>query len=267
MRSACVGLILTDVQEQIPEEVTKAMSALAEILYGRTDYDEIYAEISSLTVELVPGCDHAAIAILRGGRELTVHGATSAVAQLAEQIQGELREGPCFDAIVDEAFQMDSDLTVDPTWPAFSARVLAETPVRGGIGYRIRVGDQMAGSLNLFSETPGALDEGSARLGALLAAFASVTLAGAAEHRRAESLREGLLSNRVIGKATGILMVAHGISDEEAFRVLRQASQDLNIKLAQIAARVVEDQVRGVQVMPGSEAGEGPARDSRAQSD
>lgn len=234
--------------ENLGDDVALALAALAEIVYERPDYEEIYAAITRTAVEIVPGCDHAAISILAGGGEMTVHAPTSDVARLVDDIEAELREGPCYDAIVEEAFQMDSDLTEGTTWPELGRRVLAETPVRGMLGYRIRIGERKAGALNLFSDTAGAFDETSAKTGALIASFASVALGGASHYAQAKSLREGLLSNREIGKATGLLMAAHSLSAEEAFQVLRRASQDLNLKLGHVAEQVIQGQLDDVRL-------------------
>jgi AmiR/NasT family two-component response regulator len=54
------------------------------------------------------------------------------------------------------------------------------------------------------------------------------------------TLRRGLLSNREIGKAVGMLMMLHGVNEQEAFAILRRYSQDLNIKLADVARTVIE---------------------------
>jgi AmiR/NasT family two-component response regulator len=67
-----------------------------------------------------------------------------------------------------------------------------------------------------------------------------VTLVAAHEKQDAMTLRQGLESNREIGKAVGLLMAFHKITDEEAFEVLRTASQEMNIKLAEVARQVVQ---------------------------
>jgi AmiR/NasT family two-component response regulator len=62
----------------------------------------------------------------------------------------------------------------------------------------------------------------------------------ASEQRAAAaSLRAGLESNREIGKAVGLMMAFHKINDEEAFQILRKASQDMNVKLIEVARQVV----------------------------
>jgi hypothetical protein len=47
-------------------------------------------------------------------------------------------------------------------------------------------------------------------------------------------------SHRLVGQATGILIERHRIVSEEAFDVLRRASQDHNVKLREIAQRVID---------------------------
>ncbi|MCW2527742.1 MAG: hypothetical protein JWM76_2602 [Pseudonocardiales bacterium] len=53
------------------------------------------------------------------------------------------------------------------------------------------------------------------------------------------NLEVALASNRDIGVAMGVLMVSQDCTSEEAFSTLRQASQDTNRKLRDIAANVV----------------------------
>ena len=53
-------------------------------------------------------------------------------------------------------------------------------------------------------------------------------------------LQQALLSRDVIGQAKGILMERQRITADEAFDVLRKASQHLNVKLRNLAEHVVE---------------------------
>jgi AmiR/NasT family two-component response regulator len=83
-------------------------------------------------------------------------------------------------------------------------------------------------------------DSESAGRAAVLAAFASVAINAVAKGEDAASLRRGLLSNREIGKAVGMLMLLHEMTEEQAFDLLRRHSQALNIKLADVAREVIE---------------------------
>jgi hypothetical protein len=137
--------------------------------------------------------------------------------------------------------QRDEDIAERSTWPALAELTLRRTPVRGMIGYRLQDGLGGRSALNVFSDTPGALTEQSVEVGALLAAFASVALLAAERREDAENLRRGLESNREIGKAVGLLMATTGMDDDEAFGALREASSKLNLRLALVARRLVEE--------------------------
>ena len=54
------------------------------------------------------------------------------------------------------------------------------------------------------------------------------------------NLERAVESHRLVGQAMGILIERHRIVSEEAFDVLRRASQDHNVKLREVAQRVIE---------------------------
>lgn len=56
----------------------------------------------------------------------------------------------------------------------------------------------------------------------------------------ADDLARGLASRSVIGQAQGILMERFSLDADRAFQVLRRYSQDGNVKLVEVARRVVE---------------------------
>ncbi len=109
------------------------------------------------------------------------------------------------------------------------------------MGFRLLVDKRKGAALNLLSETLNSFDTESAGRAAVLASFASVAVNAIAHGEDAASLRRGLLSNREIGKAVGMLMLLNGFTEEEAFDLLRHHSQSLNIKLADVARTVIEN--------------------------
>jgi transcriptional regulator with GAF, ATPase, and Fis domain len=229
------------VTEQLSmDEAVKAFQSLAELVYQADSYAEVYDAICRTALGAVPGCDHACVMTMRAGESPVCEAATDPIGRRVDELERETGEGPCLDAILTQRYECDADIAVGPSWPRLAERVLAETPVRGMVGYRILVGDRKAGALNLFSDTPGAFTPEAGSMGAIMAAFASVALSAAAEHESARSLREALDSNREIGKAIGVLMATNGIDDQEAFRMLRDASSRLNLRLALVARRLVE---------------------------
>ncbi|HWU23534.1 MAG TPA: GAF and ANTAR domain-containing protein [Nocardioides sp.] len=223
------------------DEAAEAFAGLAQVLYRSDSYAEVYEQLCRTAVELVPGCDHACIVTVSAGQRPELQATTDDVAAKVDRLEWECGEGPCVDAILSDRFECDPDITQNPAWPKLAARVLRETPVRGMVGYRILMGGRKIGALNLFSDRPGELTQEGADAGAVLAAFASVAITAAGQKAEARTLRDGLASNREIGKAVGLLMATHSLGDEEAFAVLRQASTTLNRRLADIARQIVEE--------------------------
>jgi hypothetical protein len=214
-------------------------AALAEIIYQGSDAAEMYAAICVAATLIVPGCDHASLLVRHQDRYATV-GASDQVAQHIDELERIAGDGPCIDAIEEETPQIETDLTTPSQWPKFSARLLSETPVRGAMGFRLLVDKRKGAALNLFSDRPNQFDSESAGRAAVLASFASVAINAIAQGEDAASLRKGLLSNREIGKAVGMLMLLNDLSEHDAFDLLRRHSQGLNIKLADVARKVIE---------------------------
>ncbi|HET7073822.1 MAG TPA: GAF and ANTAR domain-containing protein, partial [Mycobacterium sp.] len=187
----------------------------------------------------VRGCDHASLLVRDNDRYITV-GASDRVAQTIDEMERRAGDGPCIDAIEEETPQIDTDLTTASLWPGLASVLLAETPVRGAMGFRLLVDKRKGAALNLFSDTPNLFDTESAGRAAVLAAFASVAINAVAKGEDSASLRRGLLSNREIGKAVGMLMLLHDLTEDQAFDLLRRHSQALNIKLAEVARVVIE---------------------------
>ncbi|MGZ4511369.1 MAG: GAF and ANTAR domain-containing protein [Mycobacterium sp.] len=214
-------------------------AALAEIIYQGSDAGQMYAAICIAATLVVRGCDHASLLVRDGDRYVTV-GASDQLARQIDELERRSGDGPCIDAIEEETPQIDPDLTTPSLWPKLAKVLVAETPVRGAMGFRLLVDKRKGAALNLFSDTPNMFDAEAAGRAAVLAAFASVAINAVAKGDDATSLRRGLLSNREIGKAVGMLMLLHDMTEEQAFDLLRRHSQALNIKLADVAREVIQ---------------------------
>jgi transcriptional regulator with GAF, ATPase, and Fis domain len=214
-------------------------AALAEIIYQGSDAKEMYAAICIAATLSVRGCDHASLLALANDRYITV-GASDRLVRQIDEMERRAGDGPCIDAIEEETPQIETDLTSPSQWHKLASVLVEETPVRGAMGFRLLVDKHKGAALNLFSDTPNLFDAESAGRAAVLAAFASVAINAVAKGEDASSLRRGLLSNREIGKAVGMLMLLHGMTEDQAFDLLRRHSQALNIKLADVAREVIE---------------------------
>jgi GAF domain-containing protein len=217
-----------------------ALGALSQLIYASDSYDDVYSAIVTTAVRIIDGCDHASI--MQRGRDGRFQTAVSSddIARTVDKLEQLHQEGPCLDAIVEDVPQFEDDLTDPKTqWPALAEQVVRQTPVRSVAGFRIIAGDQKIGALNLFSDRIDGMGKESLDQAIVLAAFAAVAVSALHGKHEARTLSAGLASNREIGKAIGLLMAFHKISDAAAFDLLRKASQDMNIKLAEVAREVV----------------------------
>jgi transcriptional regulator with GAF, ATPase, and Fis domain len=233
------GVTTQDAQQPGQREVASTFAELARVVHTSPDVEQVCAAVVAAAPQLIAGCDHASLMVKEGQRYRTV-ASSDAVALAVDELERRVGDGPCVDAIEDDAFQLDPDIAHHSQWPTLAARVLAETPVRGMAGYRLIVDGRKTGALNVFCDTAGQLDAESADAAAVLAAFASVALAAAAHAEQASTMAEGIESNREIGTAIGLLMAAHGLDQRQAFETLRKASSHLNRKLSSIAHEIVE---------------------------
>jgi hypothetical protein len=220
-------------------DVAASFTELARLVHERPALDDVCRSVVEAAPRLIPGCDHASIMVKEGRGYRTV-ASSDEIGARVDALEREVGDGPCVDAIEDDAFQLDPDIETSSQWPKLAARVLAETPVRGMAGYRLLVDGRKTGALNIFCDTAGELTGESADAGTMLAAFASVALGGSSQHEQATTMAAGISSNREIGIAIGLLMAAHDISAEQAFATLRKASSLMNRKLSSIAREIVE---------------------------
>jgi GAF domain-containing protein len=213
-------------------------AVLAQRLRDGRSVDAIQEIVVESAVELIEGCDRAAIGVLEGDSFRTA-AATDDVMRLVDQLQNEVGEGPCLEASTDGIIQVDNDIASGSRWPRLAAAVLERTPVRAMMGVPLIDEGHRSGALNVFADRDGVFDDEAVANAAILASFASVATAGARQSQRASELEAGLATNREIGAAVGILMATHKISQDDAFAMLSTASQRLNRKLRDIASSIV----------------------------
>ncbi len=227
-------------------ELLTAFRNMAQVIYAGDSYESVYDALCNTAVELIDGCDHASLMVQRSGRIFTA-AASDDVAKHIDDLERELGEGPCLEAIdeSEEDQHLCSDLTTGSQWPRLAARILAETDVKGMGGFRLHQDGRKVAALNVFSDTAGGLDGAALDQASMLSAFASVTLAALDRGEEASTLRRGLESNREIGKAIGLLMAMHKIGDDQAFEMLAKVSQEMNIKVADVAAQVIAHHRKG----------------------
>jgi len=214
---------------------------MARVLFAAESVDATLARIVELAVATVEGCDYAGIFQLEE-TEVSTPVSTAPIVASVDALQHRFGSGPCLDAVAQGLTFYAEDLADDPRWPDFGTEAVA-IGVRSVLAVPLSARDRF-GALNLYARYPSAFGVVDRGKGVMLAALSSAALAGARIHedeqRRTDGLRAALATREVIGLAQGILVERERVSPEQAFDILRRASQHLNHKLRDVAQQLVE---------------------------
>jgi hypothetical protein len=223
-----------------------AFAEIARYLYEADNFEDVLTRIVETAVAAVSDCDMASITVREDEGTYRTLVFTHPAALAVDKAQYQARQGPCLDAA--ETAVVHAPCFPDQRWPG-----LAGQPGDSGVGaivsYRLAAPGRTAkdlkpGSLNVYAGTPRAFGDEAREIGLVLAAHASVAIRAVREREAYEQLgrqlHEALSSRDVIGQAKGILMERLRITPEDAFDTLRRASQELNVKLREVAQRLAE---------------------------
>ncbi|MER6164620.1 GAF and ANTAR domain-containing protein [Streptomyces violaceorubidus] len=215
------------------------MASLARDLLAQESVHDTLRRITAAATELVADCDAAGILVLRGGKVQSL-APTEQVVVDSDELQGRVGEGPCFDAARTSSGERQfriGDFTDEAVrWPKYVPQA-RRLNLGSMMGFLLFTEDEDLGALNLYSYRPGAFTGADETAGWLLASHAAVAFSSARTHAQ---LQEAIGTRHTIGEAMGILMGRHRLTEDQAFAALRRYSQDHNVKLREVAARVCE---------------------------
>jgi GAF domain-containing protein len=222
-------------------ELTETFSETARLLFSAGSVHATLEQVVAVAVETIEGCDFAGLFVLEDNA-VVAPVLTDPIVEIIDSLQHQTGEGPCLDAIAHGVMMYGDDLKTDERWPNFGPQA-AEQGVRSALALPLTMNGPN-GAVNLYATFPAAFGVVDRAKGVILASLASAALAAAHsiedEERRIENLHSALSSREIIGQAQGILMERERIAADQAFDVLRRASQYLNIKLREVAQTLVD---------------------------
>lgn len=204
--------------------------AVRDAVTRKSPKDSLAAVIGMATASGL--CDAASIT-MRTGRAVESVAYSSDLILRADQLQYELGEGPCLDAVWTDGLFVVRHLVADGRWPRW-APAAADLGVRSSLSVHLFTNIAL-GSLNLYSLNPRDYDDSDLEAAKVIGAHASVVVAVT---RSEQHLWQAIDTRNLIGQAQGILMAKYGLTAERAFEVLRRYSQQQNRKLAAVAEQL-----------------------------
>ncbi|TFV72953.1 ANTAR domain-containing protein [Blastococcus sp. CT_GayMR19] len=229
------------------EEILRELSRV--VLVDRA-LNDVLTDITRIAARGIPGAEATSITLLRGEKAFTAahHGE---MALAADELQYEQGSGPCMDAGRGGVLLRVDDMRTEQRWPDYVARV-QQTGVRSSLSVPLPYQGSWIGALNNYSTRPAAFaSPESLRAGLDVAEVVAVAVANADAHHQlgeqARNMRVAMESRAVIEQAKGVLMAQRRVDAEQAFEILREASQRYNRKLRDIALGIVESTGEGAR--------------------
>ena len=213
-------------------------------LEAEPDTQQTLQRSVAVALELVPHADQAAISIVHRKGRINTPAASAESCLHADELQYELDEGPCLDAIWTQDIVTATDLAHDARWPQWAPRVSSEFGFASMLCVQLFTTTNIVGGINLYSTRTDAFDPDDIDIATYLAAHVAVAVA---DSQTEDQLRLAAVNRTVIGQAQGILMERFTIDAHRAFDVLRRVSQNSNTRLLEVATTIVNTrQVPGV---------------------
>lgn len=232
--------------DEYSAQIIENLQELHGLLLSEETLESTLQRVAALARATVDGCDSAGVTI-RTNSKVSTAAATDDFTLKIDHDQYENREGPCLQALSTQEVVSVENIANDIRWPNF-----AKAAERDGLGavlsLPLSARDQPIGALNLYSKKANSFGDNSRPLGELFARQASVAISNAHVYRSAvqlaEQLKDAIKTREVIGEAKGILMAQERVTEDEAFEMLKRVSQNKNVKLREIAQKIVDEAVK-----------------------
>ncbi len=218
------------------EGAAVGLATMARDLLAQKTVQGTLDRIVEHAVDLVDGCEHSGILLLHEHRRVETAAATSDLVRRSDETQGELGEGPCFDAAFheQEVYRVADMETTVSRWPRYAPRA-RELGVGSMMGFLLFTDEGDLGALDLYSSQPDTFGRHSELVGWLLASHAAVAFSAARSHAQ---LRTATSTREVIGEAVGITMERAKLTESQAFERLAESARTHDVGLRELAERI-----------------------------
>jgi GAF domain-containing protein len=228
-------------EEAAHDGASAGIAELQSLLLGTQDIQEFLQELAALAARRVTAGVSCGITLQPNGRPLTVASSDTLAGQL-DEVQYGIDDGPCLHAMRTGQPVRILDTAGEARWSGFSGRAAAQG-IRSTLSLPLTADGKHIGALNLYATGPEAFGPAETRRAENFAANATGAIAlavrQAASADLTSQLRAALASRAVIDQALGVIMAQERYTHDQAFAVLRSASQNRNTKLRDIAAEIV----------------------------
>ncbi len=199
--------------------------------------DEALETIVEAARTSLPGFEHVGISTVDRRGNVETRAQTGEIVQALDEIQYDLGEGPCLDALREAPIVAVPHVRHDQRWPRYVPEAV-KLGLKSQLAVKLYLDDEgTMGGLNIYSTSTEDIDPDAVVAADLFASYAALVLG---RTREVQHLNEALRSREVIGKALGLVMAEYALDEQAAFAFLARVSSHSNEKLRDVAVRMIE---------------------------
>jgi transcriptional regulator with GAF, ATPase, and Fis domain len=226
---------------EVLDEVTGALQTLTTALDNAGDFEVLLDQVCRQVPRAVPGVDEATITLITNGTPVTA-ASTSDVVTTLDHDQYAIGDGPCLRASLTRTMVRVVITDAAELWPPF-AKDSAAAGFGSFLSVPLAISDSHTGAVNCYSTHSHGFADLDEKLLELYTTAITATLRMYSRYQQAQltigQMRQALENRAVIDQAKGILMALRQISADAAFTLLMEQSQNENVKVRELAIRLV----------------------------
>lgn len=215
---------------------------LHDLLLSVEDVEDFLQQLVEIAVDVMDADVSAGVTLIRDGHATTAASSDAASARW-DEIQYRYENGPCLTTTRTGEPILIEDLSLEDRFGEYRSHAMA-SGLRSALSLPLDGGHHAVGALNLYSDRPRTFGRAEQEVARRFAGEASRALKLAlrlTQHAEVNAqLEKALESRTIIDQAMGIIMGQNRCSADEAFAILRNASQHRNIKLRAVATEIVD---------------------------
>jgi transcriptional regulator with GAF, ATPase, and Fis domain len=228
----------------VSNEVQADLAGLQDALLKTDSVEQFLHELAVLAARTVGEGEgmSCGMALRQRGRPASATACSDALASEADRVQDESGDGPALDALRHVRPVNVRDTATANNWPRF-CRQAASLGIRSCYALPLSHDREPIGALVLYARRPGAFGPQETRRAEKFARHASgalalsLRMASCADQN--DQLRSSIVSRAVIDQALGVIMATERCPQDKAFALLRNVSQNTNVKIRDLAATIV----------------------------
>lgn len=229
-----------------PVELAGLLHELTALLIRAADLQDALDRLATFTRDAVPGVVRCSVTLVGDGCPMTI-AASETAHRILDDVQYEAGRGPCVDATRTRTLVTSQDLAGDERWPEL-AEWAGKLGVHGAASVPLDVRRNSVGALNLFVPEPHAVNPYLLITAMAVAGQSEVlldeVLRRSIQAEMTDDLVSSLRAGATVDHAIGVIVAQRGCGVREAYQVLQETAQRLNLRPHVVAERLLDTAAR-----------------------